>query len=93
MLPVNKRATTKGPSPRSLSRSVQEVSSLPPFYARPPPLSSEILHSPSLFFLRSALKNDPDGIAVMRNVKFNAKLAKEAPCVPLSYILGLNDGV
>ena len=53
MLPVNKRATTKGPSPRSLSRSAQEVSSLPPFYARTPPLSSEILHRPSLFSYRA----------------------------------------
>ncbi|MGN0821222.1 MAG: hypothetical protein ACI4OX_05525 [Akkermansia sp.] len=43
--------------------------------------------------VRSALKNDPDGIAVMRSVKFNAKVSKEAPCVPLSYILGVDDGV
>ncbi|MDD6812883.1 MAG: hypothetical protein PUD60_00590 [Akkermansia muciniphila] len=41
--------------------------------------------------VRSALKNDPDGIAVMQNVKFRGKVSKEAPRLPLEYIPGTDE--
>ena len=40
--------------------------------------------------VRSALKNDPDGIAAIRKVKFSGKTPRDSPCVPLSFILGQN---
>ncbi len=43
--------------------------------------------------VRSALKNDPDGIAVMRYVKFSGKVSKEAPSLPLEYILGTDENM
>ncbi|MCI6982531.1 MAG: hypothetical protein MR894_10060 [Akkermansia muciniphila] len=43
--------------------------------------------------VRSALKNDPDGIAVMRNVKFRGKVSKEAPSLPLKYIPGTDENM
>ena len=42
---------------------------------------------------RSALKNDPDGIAVMRNVKFRGKVSKEAPSLPPEYIPGKDENM
>ncbi|MGN0820407.1 MAG: hypothetical protein ACI4OX_01295 [Akkermansia sp.] len=41
--------------------------------------------------VRSALGNDPDGIAAMRCVKFVGGRPKTVPCVPMSYIRGLDD--
>ena len=43
--------------------------------------------------VRSALKNDPDGIEVMQNVKFRGKVSKEAPSLPPEYIPGTDENM
>ncbi|MGN0811071.1 MAG: hypothetical protein ACI4PY_06190 [Akkermansia muciniphila] len=43
--------------------------------------------------VRSALKHDPDGIAVIQNVKFRGKVSKEAPSLPPEYIPGKDENM